>query len=76
MPCRTAPACPERPPPLTVQTTSNWSARPAAANGWLISIRSVGRAKKVATSRPLTVIRPDPRFSQTRATASLRRPVA
>ena len=38
--------------------------------------RSVGRAKYLDWSRPLTVIMPLPGFSQTRATASLRRPVA
>jgi hypothetical protein len=38
--------------------------------------RSVGRAKNTSWSRPLTVTLPVPGLSHTRATASLRRPVA
>src|SRR5919106_483756 len=39
-------------------------------------MRSTGRAKYTSRLRPLTVMRPLPGLTQTRATASLRRPVA
>src|SRR3954447_21778845 len=41
MPCLTAPAWPDRPPPLTVQITSYWPSRPATPNTWLITRRKV-----------------------------------
>ena len=50
--------------------------RLAAWNGWLIIMRSTGRAKYTSTARPLTVILPEPGLTQTRATAFLRLPVA
>src|SRR3954447_12767507 len=37
VPCLPAPAWPESPPPLTVQTTSYWPSRSATPNGWLIT---------------------------------------
>src|SRR6185312_8224991 len=45
MPCRTAPAWPESPPPTTEQITSYWFSRLHTWNGWLSSMRSTGRAK-------------------------------
>src|SRR3569623_1286232 len=42
MPCLTAPAWPERPPPLTVAITSYWPSRPATRDGRLITRRRVG----------------------------------
>src|SRR5262245_43385262 len=76
MPWRTAPAWPDRPPPSTVTVTSNWPVRLQMEKGWLIIMRSTGRAKYAARSRPLIVILPEPRLIHTRATASLRLPVA
>ena len=45
MPCLTAPAWPERPPPFTVAITSNSPATPATLKAWPITICSTGRAK-------------------------------
>ena len=41
MPCRTAPAWPLLPPPFTVTSTSNRSARPADSSDWRTIIREV-----------------------------------
>ena len=76
MPWRTAPACPERPPPLTVARMSYCSVRSVTWKGWLRIMRSTGRAKYCSPVRPLTVSLPLPSVTQTRATASLRLPVA
>ena len=76
MPCRTAPACPERPPPVTVQMTSYWFT-PVDRLERLVDQHAQHGAREIdLQSRPLTVIRPVPGLTQTRATASLRRPVA
>src|SRR3954463_8161765 len=44
-PWRTAPAWPDKPPPETVQMTSNWPLRLVATSGCWISMRNTGRAK-------------------------------
>ena len=45
MPWRTAPAWPERPPPVTVHTTSYCPTRSTTEKGWVSSMRNTGRAK-------------------------------
>src|SRR5438270_275375 len=75
MPCAIAPACPLVPPPATLTLTSNLR--------WVLVIRSGASATSSSTRRPrnargsfsLTVMRPSPGCSRTRATAFLRRPV-
>ena len=75
-PWRTAPACPDKPPPFTRTITSYFPETPATSNGCSMSMTEVGRIKYAPSSRPLTVIFPDPGFSHTRATAFFRLPVA
>jgi hypothetical protein len=55
---------------------SYWPARLAATIGCCRIICSTGRAKYSVKSLPPTVMRPVPGLIQTRATASLRLPVA
>src|SRR5215469_2725672 len=75
-PWRTAPAWPDNPPPDTRQMTSYWPLRLDRTSGCEITIRNTGRAKNTSIARLLTVILPEPRLIQTRATAFLRLPVA
>ncbi len=76
MPWRSAPAWPERPPPETVAITSNCPFLSVSMIGWRMIICSTGRPKYSVYSFSFTRMRPEPGFTQTRATAFLRLPVA
>ena len=69
-------ACPESPPPFTVTCTSNCPEVSVSSSGWRNTMREVSRPKYSSSERLLISICPDPGCNQTRATASLRRPVA
>ncbi len=75
MPCRTAPAWPEGPPPPTLIRASNCPMVLVSWSGWQITIRSVSRGKYSSKDRRFTTMFPAPGLSQTRATEVLRRPV-
>src|SRR3989454_7814795 len=75
MPCRTAPAWPEIPPPSTVASTSNRPSTLAVLKGCRITVCSERRGKYCSNGCPFTRIFPLPGSSRTRATAFLRRPV-
>src|SRR5262249_9565975 len=75
MPSRTAPACPETPPPPTVARMSNLSAVSVTTSGVLICVRSASVVKNFSNGRWLTVTAPLPGRRNTRAVDVLRRPV-
>src|SRR5947209_633133 len=75
MPCRTAPAWPEMPPPPTEASTSNRPSTFAVLKGCLIIVCRGSRGKYCSNGSPFTRILPLPCTSRTRATAFLRRPV-
>src|SRR6058998_269142 len=75
MPCRTAPAWPEMPPPSTEASTSNRPSTFAVLKGCLIIVCRGSRGKYCSKGSPFTRILPLPCTSRTRATAFLRRPV-
>jgi hypothetical protein len=75
MPSRTAPACPETPPPATVARMSNFSAVSVSTSGVRICVRSAGVGKNASNVRLFTLMAPDPGLRKTRAVDVLRRPV-
>src|SRR5882762_1278870 len=74
-PCRTAPACPNSPPPDTLTTTSNCVSFSVSTSGWRTTICPVSRAKYSFAGRSFTMKSPLPALMNTRATELLRRPV-
>src|SRR5579864_1292667 len=75
MPCAIAPACPLVPPPATLTLTSNLRCVLVMRSGARATSSSTRRPRNARGSFSLTVIRPSPGCSRTRATAFLRRPV-
>ena len=75
IPCRTAPACPLGPPPVTRTRRSNVPSTPATLNGASAAIRWVWRGKYSSIVRPLIQVAPSPGRRITRATEVLRLPV-
>src|SRR6266436_2215025 len=73
---RTAPACPEAPPPVALTCTSKVLLVLVTSKGFKTVNWSAGVGKYSSSGRPLTSIFPDPRERRTCATAFLRRPVA
>src|SRR2546430_2574483 len=74
MPCRTAPAWPEMPPPPTEASTSNRPSTFAVLKGCLIIVCRGSRGKTSSNGSPFTRIWPLPCPSRPRPTAFLRRP--
>src|SRR5690242_5510171 len=75
MPCAIAPAWPLVPPPTTLIETSNLRCVPVTRSGASAAISSTRRPRYARGSLSLTVTRPSPGVSRTRAIAFLRRPV-
>jgi hypothetical protein len=75
MPWRTAPACPDSPPPSTFTVMSKLAVVFVSSSGWRTTMRPVSREKNSSTGLPLTEMTPLPGLMYTRATAVLRRPV-
>src|SRR5262249_49036388 len=74
-PWRTAPACPNSPPPETFTSTSNCVTFSVSTSGCRTTICPVSRAKYSFAGRSLTMKSPFPGLMNTRATELLRRPV-
>src|SRR6185503_12345996 len=75
MPSRTAPACPDTPPPATVARMSNLSAVSVNTSGVRICMRSASVGKKASNALRLTLIAPAPGRRNTRAVDVFLRPV-
>src|SRR5262249_10362886 len=75
IPCRTAPACPVRPPPCTRTRRSYWPSTPAILSGDVTIVRQMVRGKYSSIVRPLIHVAPSPGRRITRATEVLRLPV-
>ena len=75
MPCRTAPAWPEGPPPWTRTRMSYEPASPAVSSGASASFWCVGRGKYSFSALPFTQVVPSPGRRITRATEVFRLPV-
>ena len=76
MPCFTAPAWSGQTAASNGGVDVIRPTTPATSKGWRRIICSTGRAKYSAMSLPFTTTLPEPGFTQTRATASFRLPVA
>src|SRR5664279_649995 len=76
IPRRSAPACPETPPPVSRAVTSKTSPISSVVKGSRTSCWCTLLGKYSSSDLPLTSHRPEPGISRTRAIASLRRPVA
>ncbi len=76
MPCRIAEACPERPPPFTVQNTSKGLLGLMISKGCCKQTCEEKRKKYSVLFFPLTVMVPLPCLIQTRAMDSFLFPVA
>src|SRR4029453_8410992 len=76
MPSRSAPACPERPPPSIRAITSRSLSRSTSRSGAATTILWARVVKYSSSVRPLSWNAPVPGTRRTRAMASLRRPVA
>src|SRR5207237_2742956 len=66
IPCRTAPACPVRPPPWTRTRRSYCPSRPATLNGDTAIVCQTERGKYSSSARPLTHVFPSPGRRMTR----------
>src|SRR4029453_14519480 len=76
MPSRSAPACPERPPPSIPAIRSRSLSRSTSRSGAATTILWARVVKYSSSVRPLSWNAPVPGTRRTRAVASLRRPVA
>src|SRR6266511_1588329 len=76
MPSRSAPACPETPPPSIRAITSRSLSRSTSRSGAATTILWARVVKYSSSVRPLSWSAPVPGTRRTRAMASLRRPVA
>ena len=74
IPCRMAPAWPERPPPFAFTKTSSLPIWSTSFSGSTRIIFEVSRPKYWSSVRPLMTMLPVPGERRTRATDSLRRP--
>src|SRR5262245_42103935 len=76
MPWRTAPACPDGPPPCTRTRRSYWPSSSVSFSGAFTITRWTSRGKYSSIVRPLTQVLPSPGRRITRASEVVRLPVA
>ena len=67
IPSRSAPACPENPPPVAVANTSNFWVASQRTRGSVMRVRSESVGKRASSDMPLILTAPVPGLKKTRA---------